>query len=928
MAKKTATLASSAAPRGLPPEPSMSKDKEDMLALINNLEWEETPEYDPPGVPKSGKLSKQRIKYQERYKRNEKTSDNGTKMWRTYVAFGFYAFDDPTRFATIWNSFTENENKLEGRLHKARWIWNQYCYYNRHDKEMHKLLANSGHKVKSFLEEEGEYAFINKCIRMRSGGMKEIPERDEEVEYPDEKEAVIDVDEEPMNDDEFPTSNGEKEEREKQKPRRKTKEDVEMNEAHDDEDDEDDEDYEDEEEEEEDEAVEEDEEAEEDEEDETMQQKVKKQEEKKEDVEASKQATSEKQTDEKMEDSDPFPPLVDPPKPKRLTTAATMGPEPPKERKKSAPTQITPDKADKDSERQLPGNDDDATISSEAPKDTKVNDGTFRFQMQWSPSGFNDIKETGALWNKAFVPVVKQLLENPKAFLHAWDSSDRTMAHASLVNEFNLRKFLSPSITPYSKNNTFFFALRVSFSNEAPPQIWLAKDDTKKLMKDLRIRIAVSNASSDGGQLTNAGVLLFKDPKMCHRHRYLQSLRMDLPPSTPNFDIVPNRRTENGKSNLHLSIQCGEKHVGVLTEILQNHLNGKNRTACFLGRQSFQQMGSDALNEIFEKHKEFVTGLVKIPIPFMSHLDNPRHEHGKGDEEIIARSMRQWADSLQDENGNQMQADVENGGRDKNAYLLVPARNADAGKQAVQEYRERVRPFKQRQARFQASIAPRDQPNAIYIPTQAAIANIEFLRAFTNSAAHWKKAPNSVKVAPGTKISQDTTTDTEARSEIRDDITEMTTATSQSGLSGTTTKLSEFDKQYAEIEKRMQEQAEEMQAASSLSSNRFKNLEEKLLSAMSHNQKTNERVTAIDGKMDKMAVMLEQIVTRMDHLQQMPSHVANQSPVASLKADDDGKGEDDSSAFKSPVKKKKKTNNTPSDGQYKEQSSAAGWDKC
>ncbi len=116
-----------------------------------------------------------------------------------------------------------------------------------------------------------------------------------------------------------------------------------------------------------------------------------------------------------------------------------------------------------------------------------------------------------------------------------------------------------------------------------------------------------------------------------------------------------------------------------------------------------------------------------------------------------------------------MQADVENGGRDKNAYLLVPGRNEIVGRKAVQDYREQVRPFKQRQERFQARVALSGTPNALYVPTPAAIANIEFLKAFTNSAEHWKKAPESVKIAPGTRISQ---TSEDTRADMGDNIAE------------------------------------------------------------------------------------------------------------------------------------------------------------
>jgi hypothetical protein len=138
---------------------------------------------------------------------------------------------------------------------------------------------------------------------------------------------------------------------------------------------------------------------------------------------------------------------------------------------------VTPEKRARDdnsktSEKecsQSRGENDDQTLNTVAAKDAKVNDGTYRFSMQWSPTNYEELKEVGAVWSRAFVPTLKLLMENPKAQIHAWDSEVATMIHAKDLNEFNVRKFLSPSISPYQKTKTFFLGLRVSFSDMPPP---------------------------------------------------------------------------------------------------------------------------------------------------------------------------------------------------------------------------------------------------------------------------------------------------------------------------------------------------------------------------------------------------------------------------------------------------------------------------
>lgn len=163
---------------------------------------------------------------------------------------------------------------------------------------------------------------------------------------------------------------------------------------------------------------------------------------------------------------------------------------------------------------------------------------------------------------------------------------------------------------------------------------------------------------------------------------------------------------------------------------------GKKRTAVFIGRQSFQQMGPQAVKELFKTHDNFVKSLTKIPMPLMTNIDRICREMAP-DGTVIERSMRQWAENLYDKKGLSMQCDVENGGRDRNAYMLAPKKFEEKVKAELKAYKARVRPFKQREEQFHASLQQPGRPNSIYVPTQSAISNIAFLQSFISSADHW-----------------------------------------------------------------------------------------------------------------------------------------------------------------------------------------------
>lgn len=998
MAKTTAKQA----PLKLPPESLPPEDNTITTPSFSSSQWMEKPiEVHPKEYTPTEWAS--RLKYETRFK-----SDGTTTLddWKTYVIFGFYLWDDPAKFTKMWQAIS-GETKSD-RIARAKYIWKTYQFHTKNDLEMDTKLARYASFAQKTLsknrstrdelsmyhnhrdvevedEEEtdetidfsyadelgtspdtimktaSEMSDADAQIHMRPKPIAEEKGDDEEDGDDEEEEVAKEEDEE---DDDDESSEDEIEflgTKQGTKKRRHIKdgdnEDEEMDDSADMEDGTEDP----------------------DEEVETVDFDSTQDHDQEGNGTVAMQKPAERNEEEMAdEEVDEAAAPRSPPKTKRVNTAKgtpdggnkkneqTQAKSPQTEPtdaetrppKKSVSWIVTPIKEDKDSDAQSQHSvqskaTDDGSIASGTAKDVKVNDGTYRFQTNWATGKFEELKETGALWNRAIVPVLKQLLEHPKAFLHAWDSSDSTMVHVKDVTEFNVRKFLSPKISPSQQHKAFFFGIRVSFT-EAPPQVWLAESQTKKIMKDLQIRISVSNSSCAGGELITAGYIFFKEVQNCHKHRYNQSLRMQLPPSSPHFDVIACRRTETGENVAHLAVQCGTTHVQALAEILQTHLNGATTTAVFIGRQAFMSMGKDAVKDLYRIQGEFMKSLVRIPIPMLTNIDKLRNEQGDDPKE---RTMREWAASLRTKGGAAMQADVENGGKDRNTYLYVPKKNEEAAKAAVKEYRETIRPFQQRQERFHARITPQGAPTNIFVPTAAATANIAWIQSFTDAESHWKQAPESVREGPGTqkkpkskKTKQQPATatvsanesatnpDSETATEVEmdedsmdDDITVATSATSHSGI---TTQMSDFETQFEEIEKTIAAQAELMQQASNQQATRMTSIEEKILASMKHNQDTNQQVTELDSKVDRLTVMIEQLTSRLaqqlDTTAGFPAVVPGLSSVASRtrnleasKDDDESSTQTQSSGWiRSPEHKKKKP--APADDQYKSSSSAAG----
>jgi hypothetical protein len=273
--------------------------------------------------------------------------------------------------------------------------------------------------------------------------------------------------------------------------------------------------------------------------------------------------------------------------------------------------------------------------------------------------------------------------------------------------------------------------------------------------------------------------------------------------------------------------------------------------AVFIGRLAFQDMGAAAVKSLFATQKKFIDSLIRIPIPLMTNVDRSRLEHTP-EGKTIERSMRQWVEGLFDEKGHGMQCDVENGGKDRNAYLLTPKHHAEAVKAAFRAYRERVHPFKQREERFHAGLEAAGTPTSIYVPTQSVRANISFLQSCT-AAEHWKQAPSAVK-----KPVAVTQTQTQSRPQSQpqqgnppDDITVATSTSSNSATTRQSSIQSEFDTRFAQLEASMNAKSEIMRQSAEEATSRFSNLEAQMLKAMTHSSNALDSVSKLNEKVDR-----------------------------------------------------------------------------
>ena len=195
------------------------------------------------------------------------------------------------------------------------------------------------------------------------------------------------------------------------------------------------------------------------------------------------------------------------------------------------------------------------------------------------------------------------------------------------------------------------------------------------------------------------------------------------------------------------------------------------------------------------------------------------------------------------------QCDVVNGGFNQKAYLLFPAQNETIAHNALAEYRRRISPFKEREARFRETIGP---PLLISVNPKLT-ANLQFMEDLSSSDI-WHPAPSSAGDQEDTSPdppSEDSslnsieTTQSNALPPAGDQkskqphtdtghLSENSSAvgSTKSGMSSSTAKFFELDKafkrQQSDNDARDKQSSERMQQLERQQLSRFEDIDKKL----------------------------------------------------------------------------------------------------
>ena len=400
-----------------------------------------------------------------------------------------------------------------------------------------------------------------------------------------------------------------------------------------------------------------------------------------------------------------------------------------------------------------------------------INDGTQRLTIRWSPDSYEILESDTSGWDKTLTTALHQLFHEheSRTALVRWGEQHTPENNTPLgeITHHRIRQFLSPNISHLKTSKTFIFGLRVC-APDNHLSAWITRPSTREILRGNKMEITLSNSKSSSGNVVTAGYILMKHPTYTQRYFYLLSLRKALPNNTPFFDLAIHRRTPHGEMIPHLVVKCGENHITGLSEILSSYLDGQVRnTALFVASQAVKSMTQEEIGKMFHAHTTFIDSIQRLSLyPKVINIDRERQEkHGSI---ITNRSTREWARSLKTEHGKSLRCDVENGGTDRRAYLLVATPHLDQAKKELQLYLHAIQNGPQQQHHNpgvstgqQTHTTEPTRPTEIYIPTPAVMQNLHFLQSLT-AADVWKNAPTAIRTAPTKQANHRTEASTRA----------------------------------------------------------------------------------------------------------------------------------------------------------------------
>lgn len=395
------------------------------------------------------------------------------------------------------------------------------------------------------------------------------------------------------------------------------------------------------------------------------------------------------------------------------------------------------------------------TPNSRQPPDpfVLINDGTQRLTIRWRPEPFNELASNPHEWDHTLMLALRNILNDhtDRTAIVKWGEQhtpDNNVPLDHLTPE-TIRQYLSPNISVLTTNKTFIFGIRLC-APDNHLSAWITRESTRETLKSNNIELTISNSKSSSGNVVTAGYILMKHPVYTQRYFFLLSLRKALPPNTPFFDLAVHRRTPHGDTTPHLVVKCGENHLTGLSEILSAHLDGtNNNTALFVASQAVKSMTHEEMGKMFEAHTTYVDNIQRLPLhPKVINIDRARPEYSDGI--TVTRSTREWARTLKTTQGHSLRCDVENGGPDRRAYLLVLSQHLDQAKIALHQYLQALNsasPSSTWNLTANTQVPDPKRPTEIYIPTPAVMNNLNFLNTLTSSAV-WQSAPKTVRSPP------------------------------------------------------------------------------------------------------------------------------------------------------------------------------------
>jgi hypothetical protein len=160
----------------------------------------------------------------------------------------------------------------------------------------------------------------------------------------------------------------------------------------------------------------------------------------------------------------------------------------------------------------------------------------------------------------------------------------------------------------------------------------------------------------------------------------------------------------------HLVVQCGKRHVTPVCQALLQVLQGTG-TVIFLPHYAFSAMTEEQISNQFLFHEKWLHSMKALQLaPVVFHLHQQCIEYCD-DSEIIKRSTREWAGTLQLCDGSSALCDLVNGTKEKKALFLAPTHYPEQANEELGRYRMRLSPPSHREARYRDSIP--DLPDEI-----------------------------------------------------------------------------------------------------------------------------------------------------------------------------------------------------------------------